>query len=226
MAPIGLKAVVGESKTLLSLLCFTCDSLRRRPLCVAKSAFTVRFHVFFFSCNMRMFAIVHVGDGDDEEGDDEGRCSVVYATVKPSRTCYRRVHGCDHCILSYVVVTRASDGRADQTHQPLDWWGEAGARATPWPPLEPPAATSGYSQEMRRRFNCSRKLRLFFFPDLLIRWCTHSRGGSHPVWSLSPDANVDENKSTGFPDLCRALEMSRERLRKATFNVPSPPPLA
>lgn len=37
-----------------------------------------------FSCNMRMFAIVHVGDGDDEEGDDEGRCSVVYPIVKPS----------------------------------------------------------------------------------------------------------------------------------------------
>lgn len=32
---------------------------------------------------MRMFAIVHLGDGDDE-GDDEGRCSVGYLIVKPS----------------------------------------------------------------------------------------------------------------------------------------------
>lgn len=30
--------------------------------------------------------VVHVGDGDEEEGDDEGRCSVVYPAVKPSRT--------------------------------------------------------------------------------------------------------------------------------------------
>lgn len=85
MAPIGLKAVVGESKILLSLLCFICDTFRRRPLCVAKSAF--RFALsWVFSCNMRMFAVVHVGDGDDEEGGDEGRWSVVYPIVKASLT--------------------------------------------------------------------------------------------------------------------------------------------
>lgn len=55
---------------------------------------------------MRMFAIVHVGDGDDDEGDDEGRCSVVYLIVKPSPTSSARC-GCDHCIPSEADVAKA-----------------------------------------------------------------------------------------------------------------------
>lgn len=81
MAPIGLKAVVGESKILLFLLCVVFDMLRgccrvrkRRIWCVLLRGFG----------KLRLFATGHLGGGDDDEGDDEGRRWVVsYCKAQP-----------------------------------------------------------------------------------------------------------------------------------------------
>lgn len=81
MAPIGLKAVVGESKILLFLLGFVFDMLRGCSCVRKKRVWRVLLRVFG---KLRMFPTGHLGGGDDDEGDDEGRCWVVsYCKAQP-----------------------------------------------------------------------------------------------------------------------------------------------
>lgn len=81
MAPIGLKAVVGESKIFLFLLCFVFDMLRGCSFGRKRRIWCVLLRVIG---KLRMFPTGHLGGGDDDEGDDEGRCWVVsYCKAQP-----------------------------------------------------------------------------------------------------------------------------------------------
>lgn len=85
MAPIGLKAVVGESKILLFLLGFVFDMLGGCSCVRKKRIWRVLLRVFG---KLRMFPTGHLGGGDDDddEGDDEGRCWVVsYCKAQPQQ---------------------------------------------------------------------------------------------------------------------------------------------
>lgn len=143
---------------------------------------------------MRMFAIVHVGDGDDE-GDDEGRCSVGYLIVKASL-----ILSALRMRLLYFKRSRCAKSSADPTRQSPRGCREPRAESSPHPPLSPRSSISVYSKKMQCCFSCSRTCGVF--PEQSsIRCNAHSPEADLSRLDLraSQNANVSEISGDAEP---------------------------